>query len=109
MSNNITALIPAIRQSFGIELDENISFAKLKEKLGGYINQLIQTDFEKLVSILYRVDVSEPKLKYLLKENQGVDAGYVIADLIIERQLQKIKSRQQFSKRDDNISGDEAW
>ena len=48
-----------------------------------------------LVQILYRIDVSEKKIKTLLKENQGSDAGKIIASLIIERQMQKIKSRQQ--------------
>ena len=39
--------------------------------------------------------------KYLLQENVGEDAAFIIADLIIERQIEKIKSRQQFSRRDD--------
>ena len=40
--------------------------------------------FSKLISILYRVDVSEPKLKSLLKENPNINAGLLIADLMIE-------------------------
>jgi hypothetical protein len=91
-----------------IELPENISFDLLKEQLSSHINFLIQSDFQKLVSILYRVDVSESKLKHLLKENPGDDAANIIADLIIERQLQKIKSRQEHGN-DDNISDDERW
>ena len=90
-----TGLIPILRQSLGIDLPENISFELLKERLSSHINFLIQSDFQKLVSILYRVDVSESKLKHLLKENQGLDTANIITDLIIERQLQKIKSRQE--------------
>jgi hypothetical protein len=89
-------------------LPENISFHLLKERLSSHINLLIQSDFQKLVSILYRVDVSEPKLKHLLKENPGYDAANIITDLIIERQLQKIKSRQEH-RNDENISDDEKW
>jgi len=48
------------------------------------------------------------KLKHLLKENPGEDAGFVIADLIIERQLQKIKSRKE-TKKDNHIPDDEKW
>jgi hypothetical protein len=103
-----TELIPMLRQSMEIDLPENISFELLKERLSSHINFLIQSDFQKLVSILYRVDVSEPKLKHLLKENPGYDASNIIADLIIERQLQKIKSRQEHRK-DRNISDDEKW
>jgi hypothetical protein len=80
-----------------------------KQILADKINELIISDFQKLVSILYRMDVSESKLKQLLIVNPGTDAGLIIADLMIERQEQKIKSRNQFSKRDENISDDEKW
>jgi len=73
------------------------------------INELINSDFQKLVSILYRMDVNEMKLKQLLKDNPGDDAGIIIADLMIERQAEKIKSREQHSKRDENIIDDEKW
>jgi len=73
------------------------------------INELINTDFQKLVSILYRMDVSEIKLKQLLNENQGTNAALIITELMIERQEQKIISRQQFRKKDENISDDEKW
>ena len=103
-----TDLIPILRQSMEIDLPENISFDLLKERLSSHINFLIQSDFQKLVSILYRVDVNESKLKHLLKENPGYDAANIITDLIIERELQKIKSRQEH-RNDENISDDEKW
>ena len=80
-----------------------------KQILAEKINELITNDFQKLVSILYRMDVSETKLKQLLSDNPGTDAGLIIADLMIERQKEKIRSRQEFSKRDENISDDEKW
>ena len=80
-----------------------------KQALIEKINDLITTDFQKLVSILYRMDVSEPKLKQLLNENPGTNAALIITDLMIERQEQKINSRQQFRKNDDNIRDDEKW
>lgn len=101
-------LIPILRQSLEIDLPENISFDLLKERISSHINLLIQFEFQKLVYILYRVDVSESKLKHLLKENQGFDAANIITELIIERQLQKIRSRQEH-RNDENISDDEKW
>ena len=80
-----------------------------KQILIGKINDLINTDFQKLVSILYRMDVSEIKLKELLTENPGTNAAIIIADLMIERQAEKIRSRQQFNKQDENISDEERW
>ena len=108
MEQITTDLIPMLRQSLEIDLPENISFDLLKEQLSSHINFLVQSDFQKLVSILYRVDVNESKLKHLLKENQGFDAVNIITDLIIERELQKIKSRQEY-RNDENISDDEKW
>jgi hypothetical protein len=48
-------------------------------------------------------------LKQLLNENSGTNAAIIIADLMIERQAEKIRSRQKFNKRDENISEDEKW
>lgn len=72
------------------------------------INELINNDFQQLVSILYRMDVSEAKLKLLLKDNPGRDAGIMIAGLMIERQAQKIKSRKE-TKSNKEIPEDEKW
>ena len=80
-----------------------------KQILAEKINELITNDFQKLVLILYRMDVSEIKLKQLLIENPGTNAALIIADLMIERQAEKIRSRQQFSRPDENISDDEKW
>lgn len=103
-------LIPAINESLQINLPEKISSGELKEKLAEYINQLIQSDFEKLVSLLYRIDVSETKLKQLLAGNPPGDAGMIIAELIIERQIQKTKIRQQFrQERKTDIDENEKW
>jgi hypothetical protein len=101
-------LIPILRNSLEIDVPENISFDLLKEHLSSHINFLIQSDFQKLVSILYRVDVSESKLKHLLKDNPGYDAANIITELIIERELQKIRSRQEY-RNNENISDDEKW
>ena len=78
------------------------------QMLSNSINDLINNDFPKLVSVLYRMDVNETKLKQLLNENPGTDAGVIIASLMIERQEQKIRSRQAH-KPDKNISDEEKW
>ena len=84
-------------------------FVANKKILAERVNELILNDFQKLISILYRLDVSEEKLKQLLKETLPTDAGIIITDLIIERQIQKIKSRQQFSRPHNDIDENEKW
>ncbi len=101
-------LIPAVNQTLGISLPENISFDKLREAVAAQISPLISGDFNKLLSILYRIDVNENKLKVLLNQNPDTDAALLIADLIIERQLQKLESRRMFNRRED-IKEDEKW
>lgn len=102
-------IILSLNNSLEIELPEKISYEELRKKLAGHINYLIENDFQKLVSILYRIDISEKKLKLLLKDNTDVDAGSIIAELIIVRQLEKIKYRQQFKQRDNNIDENDKW
>ena len=106
MENN--NLIQSLNTELAINLPEKIEKDELLEFLANYINNLIKNDFEKLVSYLYRIDVSEPKLKSLLQQNPQEDAGNIIAALIIERQEQKIKTRGQFSQRDNDIE-EEKW
>lgn len=59
------------------------------------IEELIQRDLEKLKWILYRIDVNEKKLHEAL-QHSNADAATVMADLIIERQIQKAESRKKF-------------
>jgi hypothetical protein len=102
---NEEQLIDSLKKDLQIDLATKISFEKIKEKLVAHIDHLINNNFEELIFILYRVDVSEAKLKILLKENTG--SASVIADLIIERQLQKIKTREQFKTADKKENSDE--
>lgn len=108
MSQINTELIPVIIESFELFLPPDISLKELKEKLAVHINHLINHDFQKLVSLLYRVDVNENKMRKLLEEKEGENAAGLIADLVIERQLQKIESRKNSSK-DDSIPDEEKW
>jgi hypothetical protein len=97
-----------IIQTTNAQLLPETSLILFKEKLVSYINDLINHDFGKLIRILYRIDVSEKKIKEMLASSL-TDAGVLIADMIIERQMQKIKTRSQYPEKNKNISGDEKW
>jgi uncharacterized protein YwgA len=101
-------LIPEINQSLEISLPDTVSLEELKQKLALHINHLINHDFEKLVFYLYRIDVNESKMKKLLDQKEGENAAGLIADLIIERQLEKIKSRNE-TRSNKDIPDDEKW
>lgn len=87
VKNDLTSLIP------------NNNFERLEEfrkYLAEKLAEMLDTDFNLLVNTLYRIDISEKKLSELFS---GKDRNHIpekLADLIIERQIQKIKFRQQY-------------
>ena len=102
MHNN-TIIKEQIEKEAGIALNENWQ-ATFHE----YINHLINTDFEKLVFLLYRIDVSEQKIKTLLDNTTALNAAELIAQAIIDRLEEKKNSREQY-KQDRVIADDEKW
>jgi hypothetical protein len=102
-------LIHNLENEFAVAIPPAVSLDQMIAVIAVPVNELIQKDFQKLVNILYRLDVSEPKLRYMLKMHNEEDAGKIIATLIVERELQKIKTRQQFRKNDKEIDEDEKW
>jgi hypothetical protein len=103
-----TELIHILNTELNAELPQDISEENLLQRLSEFINHLIQTNFQRLVLILYRVDVSENKLKQLLQKDSDEDAAVIISKLIIEREIQKIHSRNLFRHKND-ICDEEKW
>lgn len=81
----------------------------IREKLLVLISELINNDFQALIQLLYRIDINEKKIRIYLDKKAGEDAASVLADLIIERQLQKIESRKRFSSGGTSGSEEEKW
>ena len=106
------SFISKLQQELPIGEAEIFSWEELTEKWGQYINDLIEHDFQKLISLLYRVDVPENKLRQMLRDNPGEDAGKIIASLMIERLLQKIRSREEHRSKPSGFTGEpgmEEW
>lgn len=80
-----------------------------KKQLVEKIEDLINNSFLGLIQFLYKIDIDEQRLKELLNSKQTENSAQIIADLFIERQLQKVKSRQQFFKSRENISEEDKW
>lgn len=80
----------------GSETDE-----KQFELLVEFIDDLIRNDFNRLLSILYRVDISEEKLKLKLAQNKEtpVPSAEIIAQLLIDREAEKMVSREKYRKK----------
>ena len=65
-------------------------------KLTAVVEHLLDQDFNKLLNILYRIDISEEKLKLALSQNAEQPAK-VIAQMIFEREMQKVETRKKYS------------
>ena len=80
---------------------------RLTAQVESYIRFLLDHDFERLVQLLYTIDIDEQKLKKLLQQQPGQDGAAIICMMIVERQLQKQETRRQF--RSDVAEDAEGW
>lgn len=101
------SIVDELSNNLEIDLHKKKSVEELKLALANHINYLITHDLNKLMHILYRIDISERLLKTNL-QNEKTDAGSVIAEMIVERQLQKIELKKQFRSNND-IPENEKW
>lgn len=85
------------------------SYQQLQQELAIHINDLINENFSLLISILYRLDISEQKIKMFLRQSNNSTAADIISGLIIERQLQKMASKKASRNTQSDISDDERW
>ena len=107
-SKDSLALIKDLNQSYGWELADSLTMQELEILLAEIVNGWIRSDFTRLVQFLYRIDISESRLRLLLEENTSADTGQLLATLILERLWQKIETRRQY-KPGDTTSDEERW
>jgi hypothetical protein len=69
---------------------------EFREYLIAKLESLYEHNYELLINTLYRIDVNESKLSELFGGQNRDHIPERLADLIIERQLQKIRFRQQY-------------
>lgn len=77
--------------------------------LAEYIDYLVSKDFDALLLLLYRIDVSEEKVKSMLAENKGQNSSRLIAGMMIDRQKQKLYWRNKFKNAPVQLDDEERW
>jgi hypothetical protein len=96
MENAITLIVNKLHLQEEIKGESD---AEKLERLASYLNDLVLHNFNHLVSILYRIDVSEQKVRLALAQNpQNKTAGQIIAQLLLEREAEKIEFRKKFKE-----------
>jgi hypothetical protein len=85
---------------FGMEVvfPENIHWAydELFDQLNSHVARLLDTNDKMLLSLLYQIDVSEKSIQKRAQENTANKLSQTITDLILERELKKVITRNYF-------------
>ena len=93
-------------EAYGLEIivpinDANV-YQTLCNQLSPFIANLLNTDRAKLMRILYKIDISEPKLKQTQRQYAKVSLEAIITHLIIEREAQKVMTKRYFASKSSN-------
>ena len=96
MANNLTEALVLANKDFNLDISSSeVSSAQDFELiLAKLIRHLLDSDFERLINGLYRIDVSEEKVKQALSASG--DIAEEIATLIIKREMQKVETRRKY-------------
>jgi len=76
----------------------------LHQKLTSIILDLLTSNFERLLQILYRIDVSQPKVEQALQAVTHQEIAMQLADLVLEREVEKIAWRMKYNTNHKNSS-----
>ena len=93
--NEVTHLICSDFKIEEISWD-NPDFQALKKNVEKIVRNMLNTQFEVLLQIFYRIDVDENKVKQILSTHNPDDICSDLAELIIERELIKVASRRKY-------------
>ena len=77
---------------------EDIDLNTLHKKLSILIAYLLENDMHRLLNAMYRLDVNEVKFHEAMQGESKQEVAIRVADLIIEREMQKVKTRLHYKK-----------
>jgi len=76
------------------ELDDPM--IRLEKLLEIRIKEMLDSDFEGLINAFYRIDLSEKKVKEILRFGRPATLAMQLARAVIEREKQKVITREQY-------------
>ncbi len=89
-------LIEKLDKDFSLDknsLPVNSDLSFIRDHLIARVKILMSTDFGRFVNSMYRIDVDESKVSEVLYSKDKENIPSRLADLIIERQIQRIKTQ----------------
>lgn len=88
-----------LQRIFEVDNLPSTDLEALEYKLAHVVLHLIRSDFNRLLHLLYRIDVDERKVKAAMIDADEDTISIRIARLIIKREIQKTEIRLRYSGR----------
>lgn len=99
-----------IARDFALENPEReMTEEELLQLLSDVIAHMIERKLDFLLSLLYRLDVEEHKINIALAPTSNEPANVALARLVLERQKQRVFTKQFYQQKADEDLGDLAW
>jgi hypothetical protein len=87
---------------FGLEIkfsgNAYNAYEELFDQIEPHIDQLVHSNQQKFMGILYRIDLSDVQIKKAVQENSSEPFSAIVTDLIIKRELQKVVIRNHYKQ-----------
>jgi hypothetical protein len=88
-----------LEEDFGVVIPENtISDEAMLKYLSEVIEEMIQSRMDFLLSLLYRLDVREKDIQKALLPGNPLPANIALADLVWERQKERLRTKALYKK-----------
>ncbi len=94
-------LIEKLGKDFSLKeesLPSDPGLSSIKEHLIARIKILMASDYDRFINSLYRIDVDERKVGNILYSKDIENIPAKLAELIIERQIQRIKTQMLYKE-----------
>jgi hypothetical protein len=98
LSGIINRNFSMVSPGFLISSEDIKNIEEMKRYLSAKIKILLEEKYDSLINILYRIDINDKKIEEVFSSGEKESIPGKIADLIIERQLQKIHYRKMYKE-----------
>ncbi len=88
-----------ISSNFDLAAGNVLSFEEIHRVLTERIHELLEKNVEKLIFILYRIDVGQKRTDEIFNNPSKEEIASLLATAVIERQLEKVKTRRKYSSK----------
>ncbi len=79
--------------------NEYNAYGELVSQLEPILGELFKTNKSAFQALLYQIDISEQSFRKLMQSASKDDFGSKLAELIVQREFQKVLTRKFFSKK----------